>query len=88
MPQNPYHPHQLSRRTFSRFCAATAALAFAPFGAATKAAVPKARGASAVLSLDRDWLFAKKTDAAELDAGFNNSAFARITLPHCVAPLS
>ena len=44
--------------------------------------------AHCTLSLDRDWLFGGKLTDASLQPGFNDAAFARITLPHCVANLS
>jgi hypothetical protein len=42
--------------------------------------------ANRMLSLDQDWLFGGKLDPAALQAGFNDTGFSRITLPHCVAP--
>jgi beta-galactosidase len=41
-----------------------------------------------ILSLDRDWIFGGKLSAAAIDPGFDDAALLRITLPHCVAPLS
>jgi beta-galactosidase len=41
-----------------------------------------------MLSLDQDWLFGGKLSAAALEPGLDDTAFSRITLPHCVAPLS
>lgn len=44
--------------------------------------------ASRTLSLDQDWFFGGKLDPAALQPGYNDTGFSRITLPHCVAPLS
>jgi beta-galactosidase len=38
--------------------------------------------------LDNDWLFGGKLDPAAVAPAFDDSAFAKVTLPHCVAPLS
>ena len=38
--------------------------------------------------LDQDWLFGGKFNPAALAPSFNDAAFSRITLPHCVARLS
>jgi beta-galactosidase len=57
-------------------------------------ATPNARSAQAigsarrVLNLDRDWIFAGKSTAAALDPGYDDTALARVTLPHTVADLS
>lgn len=44
--------------------------------------------AQSVLPLDTDWLFGGKFNPAALDPAFDDSAFSRVTLPHCVTPLS
>jgi beta-galactosidase len=41
-----------------------------------------------VFSLDPDWLFGGRWSPAAAQPAFDDSAFARITLPHTVAPLS
>ncbi|MGH9588894.1 MAG: glycoside hydrolase family 2 TIM barrel-domain containing protein [Terracidiphilus sp.] len=53
-------------------------------------AVPAGRrgAASRVMRLDRDWLFGGKIAPGAMDAGFADAHFKRVTLPHCVAPLS
>jgi len=38
--------------------------------------------------LNQDWLFSSEPDASALEPEFDDRAFSRITLPHCVAPLS
>ncbi len=44
--------------------------------------------ASRKISLDQDWLFGGKFNPASLAPGFDDSKFAKITLPHCVSHLS
>jgi beta-galactosidase len=47
------------------------------------------RGAAfRAISLDQDWLFGGKLDPAALQPGFDDTTFSKITLPHCVTPLS
>lgn len=41
-----------------------------------------------VVRLDRDWLFGGKMKPGALQAAFADGGFQRVTLPHCVAPLS
>lgn len=41
-----------------------------------------------VLPLDSDWLFGGELDTGTLEPGFNDAAFSKIMLPHCVTPLS
>jgi beta-galactosidase len=73
-----------------RSCAATAVLLSSPvlesWGESKH--LQGRRAAHRALSLNQDWLFGGKFDAAALETGFQDSAFSRITLPHCVAPLS
>src|ERR1017187_1063829 len=52
------------------------------------AAKPAAGAAGSWWPLDQDWLFGGKFSAAALAPSFDDAAFARITLPHCVARLS
>ncbi len=40
------------------------------------------------MQLDRDWLFGGEYQPAATAPGFDDTAFARVTLPHCVAGLS
>jgi beta-galactosidase len=44
--------------------------------------------ASQVIRLDRDWLFGGKFSPACQEPGFDDAAFSRVNLPHCVAKLS
>lgn len=44
--------------------------------------------AGRVFSLDRDWLFGGKFNPAATQPAFDDAAFAKITLPHCVSKLS
>ncbi|HWX23217.1 MAG TPA: glycoside hydrolase family 2 TIM barrel-domain containing protein [Candidatus Binatia bacterium] len=44
--------------------------------------------ASRTVPLNRDWLFGGKFNPAAQEAAFDDSAFAKVTLPHCVAKLS
>lgn len=81
----------MTRRSFIWQCAAGAALVSTPvldvWG--QHAILEKAGGpAHHFLCLDEDWLFAGKLSAAALEPGFDDSAFSRVTLPHCVTPLS
>lgn len=48
----------------------------------------KSGPAQRTLSLDRDWLFGGKLTAAASELDFDDSAFSRVTLPHCVTQLS
>lgn len=83
---------QLSRRQFVRNGAAAALLSSIavldswgqPMHHQKKSSGP----ANRTLSLDQDWLFGGKLDPAALQPAFNDTGFSRITLPHCVAPLS
>ena len=44
--------------------------------------------ASRTLRLERDWLFGGKFNPAAQEPSFDDSGFAKVTLPHCVAKLS
>lgn len=84
---------QISRRDFIRDCAATAAtLTPVPilggWGKSSDSIAGTSGPARHSLSLDRDWFFGGKFDATALESGFNDSAFTRVVLPHCVTPLS
>jgi beta-galactosidase len=45
-------------------------------------------GATSTVRLDGDWLFGGKLTAGAKEAGFADAGFKRVTVPHCVAPLS
>jgi beta-galactosidase len=81
----------ITRRRFLEGCSA-AVLASAPvldsWGAETPSANLKSGPAKLVFQLDRDWLFGGKYNPAAREPGFDDKAFSRITLPHCVVPLS
>jgi beta-galactosidase len=86
-------PLEISRRDFIRTCAAgTAGLLSLPSGLDR----PLASGRPEVqagaqfhnVPLNRDWLFGGKLVTAALQPGFDDSAFRRVTIPHCVAKLS
>jgi beta-galactosidase len=84
-------PTALSRRDFVQGCAVGAlALASSPIiGCRSIGAGPGGTGpANLTVNLDRDWLFGGKFNPAAQEPGFEDKAFARVTLPHCVANLS
>jgi beta-galactosidase len=84
----------ISRREFLRNCAATTTLTALPIPVWAARQLPLMRGAAAhTVSLDGDWLFGGKLDPSApdpraLDPLFDDSHFSRVTLPHCVTPLS
>lgn len=85
----PDNAAALSRRQFVRDCAlGVAALACAPAAPSTAGSAPAAGAADRVLLLDSDWLFGGKLTPGALDPGFDDSAFARICLPHVATSLS
>ena len=81
----------ITRRSFLEGCSA-AVLVSAPvlesWGAEAHSANLKSGPAQQVFSLDRDWLFGGRYKPAEREPGFDDTAYSRITLPHCVVPLS
>jgi beta-galactosidase len=80
-----------TRRKFLKGCAASVVLSPAvlrSWAAAADARVASRGPAQGVLPLDRDWLFGGKFQPPALDTAFDDAHFERITLPHCVAPLS
>src|SRR6202044_3394639 len=80
----------VSRRSFIRGCAATAALGPAVLGWSQPGTSTTHPGGPAqhILPLDQDWLFGGKFSPAAIDLAFDDSRFTRITLPHTVTPLS
>ena len=93
LPKNLTHLAHISRRDFIRDCAAAAAtLTSVPilggWGTNSNSIAAPSGPARRALSLDRDWLFGGKLDAAALEPGFNDGPFPRVALPHCVTPLS
>ena len=84
---SPSSSSGFSRRKFLRNCAATATLTSLPILGGW--ASGKRGPASRTISLDNDWLFGGKLDTPNpLDPLLNDAAFSRVTLPHCVTPLS
>ncbi len=81
----------MTRRKFLEGCGA-AVVASAPvvagWGAETHPAAGKNGPFQRVFPLDRDWLFAGKVDPDAATPDMDETAFSRITLPHCVVPLS
>jgi beta-galactosidase len=94
-PQLPagHQPAILTRRRFLRATAGgTAGLAawsiLSARAPAERAAAGAARGPAArILSFDAGWLFGAASADSSLP-GFDDSAFAAVTLPHTVVPLS
>lgn len=81
---------QLSRRNFVRSCAAGAATlasgslwGFAPAGKGSRTGP-----AQLLFTLDQDWLFGGKVDPDAKATHIDDTAFTKVTLPHCVAKLS
>ena len=85
-------PSCVSRRQFVQGCGTTAALA--PLAACIGWSTPKAWGAAAsgpaqhILSLNGGWLFGGRSTAAALAPGYDDHAFAHVTMPHTVTELS
>src|SRR6476660_4017055 len=86
MKEEPQVGHgSLSRRDFVKRCAISAsALVAMPVLAKTGGNGP----ASLTLPLDQDWLFGGKLDPAALSPEFDDTAFRKVTLPHCPTKLS
>lgn len=83
---------ELTRRKFIEGCGA-AVLVSAPvlgsWAADTRSGAKKSGPARHVFSLDQHWLFAGKVDPeAQAPAAEREADFTRVTLPHCVTPLS
>ena len=81
----------VSRRKFVKSCA-IGGLVFASGSLAscltTRKSTAQRGPASRKISLDQNWLFGGKFDPASLAPEFDDSKFAKITLPHCVSNLS
>lgn len=92
MPDKVGRVSQFSRRTFLRGCSAAAVAASTPALKAWELYPPPFGGRRGphqfVMPLDDDWLFGGKMTAASESPGFDDSSFSRVTLPHCVTPLS
>ena len=81
----------MTRRKFLEVCGATV-LVTAPvlesWGAEKHSPAQKRGPAQRVFSLDQDWLFGGKLKPGAPETGTDDAEFSRITLPHCVTPLS
>ena len=88
--QSSYVVNGISRRRFiSASALSMAALASGALTGCMSGTNPKATGATGrVYRLDRDWLFGGKLANETLKRQFDDAAFTRITVPHCVAKLS
>ena len=82
--------NRLSRRNFVRSCAAGAAtLAAGPLWSLAPAGkTPRTGPVHLSFPLDQDWLFAGKANPGAKEDHIDDSAFTKVTLPHCVAKLS
>jgi beta-galactosidase len=80
----------ISRRRFLRDAALGAsAVAVIPIlGCRSDRAKIAAGPASRIIPLDNDWLFGGKFSDAAMQPAFDDSAFERVSLPHCVSKLS
>src|SRR5215831_7779611 len=83
----------VSRRRFVQACAQGAAtLALLPMlGCRTstgKKTLARSGPGSRTMELAQDWLFGGKLDPAALSPTFDDSQFAKVTLPHCATKLS
>lgn len=76
----------ISRRSFLEGAGAAALLspALASWAAGVPVFAPGARGPARLeASLDRDWLFGGEMREGALEPGFEDTAFSRVSLPHC-----
>lgn len=82
----------VSRREFVQTCALSAAALASGAVLGCRTTSPAGRGwsgpATRTLLLDHDWLFGGKFTEAATRPDFADSAFKRVTLPHCVAELA
>ncbi len=84
--------NDFSRREFLRTCAvgsaAIAAGSICGFGATSGKAASQTGAANFLFPLGQNWLFGGKFNADAAMPQFDDKAFSKITLPHCVAKLS
>jgi beta-galactosidase len=89
---NSINPRHFSRREFIRNCSlATAALTSSSvlISRAVKAgSISKTGSANYLFPLNQNWLFGGKFVAEAMTPQFDDEAFTKITLPHCVTKLS
>ena len=85
---------EISRRRFVQACAAGAAIVVCPGDMALKslaafpASNPAAAPVSRILPLATDWLFGGKYRPGSTTAGFDDTPFTKVNLPHAVTRLS
>jgi len=83
---------EFSRRKFLGNCVAVAALqpatALLGWSANSASAAPAGSPVTRTLFLDAEWLFGGKFSPAATAPDFDDQAFAPVSLPHTVAPLS
>ena len=82
---------RLTRRAFLEAGATSVLTAFPVlkgWGASGHSALSPGGPAQRLMPLDSGWLFGGKLTPGSLHPGFADAGFSRITLPHCVAPLS
>lgn len=91
LSQNSDGGSNTTRRHFLQGCASTALVSIPvlqSWGATAHSARRPWGPAERTLLLDDGWLFGGKLNAAAMQPSFDDASFSRITLPHCVAPLS
>jgi beta-galactosidase len=95
MKGEPSEPPGIPRRDFLRTCALSgAALAVGNgprrvISSVLRAAARESGANRSSFGFDTDWLFGGELkDKAALQPGFDDSAYARVSLPHCVTKLS
>ena len=93
MNKNLHEPLEMSRRDFVRSCAAGAAVlvsgsSLLPQPTSSGKLAARSGSAYRTIPLNEDWLFAGKLTDAALQPTFDDAAFQRVSLPHCVARLS
>lgn len=93
MSKTHQEPASISRREFVRHCALGGmVLASAPIlGCRSAGPAGTAQGNKpgyGTIPLDADWLFGGKFDPTALAPHFDDTAFSRVSVPHCVARLS
>jgi beta-galactosidase len=86
---------KMSRRDFVRSCAVGAAtlasdsILLQPRQTSALVTATQAGSSRRTVSLDQNWLFGERMNGhTALEPGFNDAAFSRLDLPHCVTKLS
>jgi beta-galactosidase len=81
---------EISRRDFIQTCVASvsAAATLPILGCRSLSSKVPQGAASQTLALDQDWLFGGELKPEALMPQFDDTAFARVTLPHCATKLS